>query len=195
MNIAIQQFSTIIFRCRSCRYESKLDLSECPGCGRVERGSPQTSVERRELIELQSQISAEIKFGTSAARVPAAETIADVYECEHCRYRTRQSVGECPDCGRQKFEKKSAAVKADGNFQENPVEAKHKPGSVPLNFGAISLLTAFEIFMGVQKTAFGNDYEKTAEIGEYWLFALIPAVVGVVFVAIGVHLKIKDFTK
>ena len=92
MNLITQeQLSIILFNCSFCNYQSKLDLRECPECGRI-NDAPKSKINKRERATL------------------APQAKSRVYQCEHCQYQTRNPLWECPECGRLKFAKITASA-------------------------------------------------------------------------------------
>lgn len=196
MNALTQQFSTAVFNCEFCKYQSKLDLRECPECGRVKKSAKISTRQSAESEKIQTQTAANVPFGTPYFCEPSAASY--IFECANCRYQSRNAfLHECPECGRLKFEKKPASkeTKTGNDFEENAGEEIPGASHYALKFGGIFLLTAFELFMGVQLSDFGGDYEKTAEIGENFTLACVAAIPGIVFVLIGLHMKIKEYTE
>jgi hypothetical protein len=126
-SIAEEQISKIIFNCSFCNYQSRLDLTECPECGRLRRVSAPQFDHRRGAVGYQLKHRENIGSGVSLfTSEPQAAAVTYVYECEHCHYQTRNCLFECPDCGRLKFAKIIAPESNAGKANNQDLHKKRK---------------------------------------------------------------------
>jgi hypothetical protein len=116
-SITQKQSSKILFNCLFCGYQSRLELEECPDCGRIKRDSKPGLKHSGARRELQYQSAANSKLNAPMTGEPPA-TKSCVYECEHCQYQSRNYLHECPECGRLKFAK-ITALAASGFSVDN----------------------------------------------------------------------------
>jgi RNA polymerase subunit RPABC4/transcription elongation factor Spt4 len=191
MNYETQkQVSGADFSCAFCGYWSKLDLTECPNCGRLKRND-----KRKTGAPPDTPLRAETKgFDEAFARaLPVAESL--LYVCENCRYQTPRKLGECPECGRRKFA--AFAVPANGanraNFRVKPVSInKPEIGKVLLVFGGSFLFVALLVFIGYGPAGRNRHTELIANVGENWHIAGIVCLIGIGLLIGGIILKNMD---
>lgn len=117
-SITQKQFTNIAFNCSFCSYQSKLDLKECPGCGRVKRVSKQTINQSGRAVDLQYQNREIISFNTPL-NPTTQEPKNFYYECTHCHYRKPKYLRECPECGRIDSTKKVFLASESGADKAN----------------------------------------------------------------------------
>lgn len=98
-SIMREQSSNTVFTCAFCRYQSQLDLRECPGCGRVKRVSDPKVIQLGEVFGAQPQNRKNTNSKMPQA-FPLQEPKNYYYECERCHYRKPKHLRECPECGR-----------------------------------------------------------------------------------------------
>lgn len=105
--------SNIIFNCKFCNYQSRYDLKECPGCGRINRAWKPAVKHQSGSVQLQFQTPLNIELTTPWSLEPQAATLeSSVYECEICRHQTSNFLHKCPECVREKFVKTVSSAEA-----------------------------------------------------------------------------------
>jgi RNA polymerase subunit RPABC4/transcription elongation factor Spt4 len=187
--ISQTSFAENIFNCEFCGYQSKLDLSECPGCGRLRSNSKMPKNPRGKTLGFQSA-----NF-TAVSENMTRFAQKNVYQCRHCRYQTPNRIGECPECGRQELVETLAAIEifnADSNNQKIEID-KSALGTYLLALGLGSLWIAGEAYLGYGPSP--HDIEVTMRVaapGEQWLGALILASFGIVLFIAGAWLKMDN---
>ena len=184
------RLSSLNFRCTFCGYASKLDLTECPDCGRLKRcenrqkGEPTTAS--------RSRVDDEIRESFANA-LPIAEIY--VYECAHCRYQTSRALWECPECGRSKVARIAVSARRNNNAgfrqRHTPID-KSRIGKVLMISSIGFFWVALLIFLGRGPSGPYRRTEQIAAVGENWVGALILGVAGIAFIIVGIYLKNKD---
>lgn len=185
-------FSEPGFFCPHCGYRSPRDLTECPGCGRIVRRAARSGKRRDEVLEMQLKKLVGVRPDSPSPSVQAAEGF--LYECAHCRYRTLNSFGECPECGRLKSAKISVFAE---EFDER--RRRERAGGNDIGTGKLLLLIspaffvgAFLVFLGHGPAGRGNKGTIVAAVGDNWAGAMVLLIVGIVFLVFGAHFKNKD---
>jgi hypothetical protein len=175
-----------IFNCEFCGYQSKLDLCECPGCGRLRRHSTAPNNRRPETPGFQTA-----NFTAVSDNIPRFEQ-KTVYECQHCRYRTPNRIGECPDCGRQEFVETAAAVEIAAAVCGNHRSDRAVVGISLIGIGIGLFGAALFIFMGLAPGQTTRTAIRVAAAGDNWIGALVASVIGAVLIVVGARLKMDD---
>lgn len=173
MNYQTQkQLLAMRFSCALCGYGSKLDLEECPGCGRLKTN------ENRQPTEPENHANKRI-LEAFANALPVAESY--LFVCEHCRYQTRRQLGECPECGRGKFAKFDVSARRDGaGFRaERTVSNSSEVGRFLLMLGISLLIGAFFLFLGFEPSGNRRMGRPVYGVGENWQIALVFFLTGV----------------
>lgn len=185
-----KQFSGFNFRCAFCGYATKLDLTECPGCGRLKRVDKPKNGES--VFKPHSRANEDISKSFANA-LPVAESY--VYVCEFCSYQTFTALGECPECGRRKFAKFEVSVsrRAGADFRDKRASVdKSEIGKFLLIISISFFAAAFLTFFGFGPSGRNNRGAIVADAGENWHIAAIFFVLGIGSVIAGVVLKNKD---
>jgi RNA polymerase subunit RPABC4/transcription elongation factor Spt4 len=161
------------FVCGFCKYQSNLDLRECPECGR-------TAKQNSEMI--------------APSVIPAVKPPSRrlIYTCEKCRYQTSNILSECPECGNRNFYQTEVLIKPNKKQNKAPKTDVEQVGKFVQRFGIGLFAIAFLVFWGVGPT--GQRYPRSgiiAQIGENWIGAFIIVIVGVAFIIFGSYLKNK----
>jgi predicted ATP-dependent serine protease len=179
------------FICPFCHYQSSLSLRECPECGKVTgQISDKNHLSPTETKYQPPPVPKRRSYQAPSDEKNVSETW--IYTCENCRYRTPNSLPECPECGRKKFSKTAVSPGHGGNQKGFPKTDMEQVGKFVQYFGIGLLPIAFLVFWGVGPT--GQRYPRSgiiAKTGEQFIGALIIVIFGFTIFLLGLYLKKK----
>lgn len=171
-----KQLLAMRFSCALCGYGSKLDLRECPGCGRLKSdeirktGAPEKAARPAAIDGV---------FESFANALPIAESY--LFVCEQCRYQTRRQIGECPECGRRKFAKFDVPARGDGGDLRFARAASNRSqiGTFLLIISISFFIAAFLTFIRFGSTG-DNSRDRIVTVIIFLVFGFGSVVAGLI---------------